>query len=82
MALGMGQEVSEATAKMGLEVLKSQLEASESGNVLFSPASLMNGLAMLYYGLGDPSRQALKSSPVINFPDDEASLKKQFQVFE
>lgn len=68
--------VSQANGEFTVNFLKTLIPQGK--NVAFSPASLFTGLAMLYEGMGDSSRQILNRA--LNLPANHATFAEEFAV--
>ena len=66
----------EANAKLMLNLMKS---LQEEKNQVFSPASLMKAINMLYYGMSDESRQIMNKNQEF-FPQDFQTFMKDTKV--
>ena len=68
--------VADTNADLTANILKNGVSSREE-NLVFSPASLMYGIAMLYEGMGDSSRRVINNA--LNFPS-ENEFRNQFRV--
>ena len=68
--------VADTNADLTAKILKNGVSNREE-NLVFSPASLMYGIAMLYEGMGDSSRRVINNA--LNFPS-ENEFRNQFRV--
>ena len=71
----MTNSIAESNADLMVKILG---KVGENGNIFFSPASLMYGVAMLYEGMDDRSRRVVNNA--LNFPSDVNDFRRQFAV--
>ncbi len=69
--------VPKSNADLALNVLQG-LQDEGKANPVFSPASVFYGLSMLYYGMGDTSRNIMSSS--LGLPNSLSKLREGLQV--
>ena len=71
----LANSIAESNADLTVKILG---KVGENGNLFFSPASLMYGVAMLYEGMDDRSRRVVNNA--LNFPSDVNDFRRQFAV--
>ena len=69
--------VPKANADLTFDLMKILRSGKNEVNTVFSPSSLMMGVAMLYQGMGDKSRKIMQQS--MDFPDT-AKFNRDYQV--
>ena len=69
--------VPKSNADLALNVLQG-LQNEGKTNPFFSPTSVFYGLSMLYYGMGDTSRNVMSSS--LNLPNSKEKLSDELKV--
>ena len=72
----LSNTIADSNADLTANVLQQGI-ANGNENLVFSPASLMYGVAMLYEGMGDRSRSVVNNA--LNF-QNENEFRTQFRV--
>ena len=72
----LSNKIADTNADLTVDVLKEGI-SNGGNNLVFSPASLMYGVAMLYEGLGDRSRRVVNNA--LNF-QNENEFRTNFRV--
>ena len=70
--------IANSNADLTAELLEKIVSEDRGENLIFSPASLMYGIAMLYEGMDDRSRRVVNNA--LNFPSDVNDFRRQFAV--
>ena len=70
--------IANSNADLTAKLLEKIVSEDRGENLIFSPASLMYGIAMLYEGMDDRSRRVVNNA--LNFPSDVNDFRRQFAV--
>ena len=70
--------IADSNADLTAKLMEEIVSDGSGENLIFSPASLMYGIAMLYEGMDDRSRRVVNNA--LNFPSDVNDFRRQFAV--
>lgn len=63
-----------------IKLLQNMNKNSAGDNLVFSPSSITTGLATLFLGMSDASRQAIANGNPVSFPLNENELSNELLV--